>query len=98
MTDRNVTISKTINFQGSVHATTLHLKGLVYHGSYHFTCQIIDHSDDIWFHDSISTGRTSIHDGIFGTVSQPNLKVCRNKQGLVSAIINKGPSPFCSGV
>ena len=38
VTDRNVTISKTVNLQGSVHATTLHLKSLVYHGSYHFTC------------------------------------------------------------
>ena len=67
VTDRNVTISKTINFQGSVCAATLHLKGLVYHGSYHFT---MDESNNIWFHDGTSTGRTSTHDGKFGTVSQ----------------------------
>ena len=66
--------------EGSLRATKLHLKGLVYHGGYHFTCRIIDDSDNIWFHDGISTGRTSINDGKFGTVSQPNLKVCRNKQ------------------
>ena len=28
---------KTVKIQGSACATTLHLKGLVYHGSYHFT-------------------------------------------------------------
>ena len=34
VTDRNVTLSWTVKIQGSVHATTLHLKGLVYHGGY----------------------------------------------------------------
>jgi hypothetical protein len=38
VTDRNVTLSRTVKIQGSAHATTLHLKGLVYHGGYHFTC------------------------------------------------------------
>ena len=80
VTDGNITISKTVNSQGSVYAATLRLKGLVYHGSYHFTCWIIDESDNIWFHDGTSTGRTSTHDGKFGTISQPNLKVCRNKE------------------
>ena len=80
VTDRNVTISRTVKLQGSVRATTLHLKGLVYHGGYHFTCRIVDESGNIWFHDGMTTGRTSIKDGKFGTVSQPNLKECRNKQ------------------
>ena len=80
VTDGNITISKTVNSQGSVCAATLRLKGLVSHSSYHFTCWIIDESDNIWFHDGTSTGRTSTHDGKFGTISQPNLKVCRNKE------------------
>src|ERR1700722_6019740 len=32
VTDRNVTLSRTVKIQGLVRATTLHLKGLVYHG------------------------------------------------------------------
>ena len=80
VTDRNVTLSRTVKIQGLVRATTLHLKGLVYHGGYHFTCQIIDESGNIWFHDGITTGRTLTKEGKFGSVSQPNLKVCRNKQ------------------
>ena len=80
VTDRNVTLSRTVKIQGSVHATTLHLKGLVYHGDYHFTCRIIDESGNIWFHDGMTTGKFSIKDGKFGSVSQPNLKKCRNKQ------------------
>jgi hypothetical protein len=38
VTDRNVTLSRTVKIQGSTHATTLHLRGLVYHGGFHFTC------------------------------------------------------------
>ena len=38
VTDRNVTLSKTVKIQGLAHVATLHLKGLVYHSGYHFTC------------------------------------------------------------
>ena len=38
VTNRHVTLSKTVKTQGSAFATTLHLKGLVYHGNYHFAC------------------------------------------------------------
>ena len=38
VTDRNVTLSRTVKTQGSVRATIVHLKGLVYYGGYHFTC------------------------------------------------------------
>jgi hypothetical protein len=76
VTDRNVTLSRTVKIQGSVCATTLHLKGLVYYGKYHFTCQFIDESGNIGFHDGMTIGRISTREDKFGTVSQPNLKVC----------------------
>ena len=38
VTNRHVTLSKTVKIQGSASATTLHLKGLVYDGNYHFNC------------------------------------------------------------
>ena len=78
VTDRNVTHSRTVKIQGLVWVTTLHLKGLVYHGGYHFTCQIIDESGNIWFHDGITNGIISLEEGKFGSVSQPNLMVCKN--------------------
>jgi hypothetical protein len=80
VTNRNVTLIRTVKIQGLVWATTLHLKGFVYLGGYHVTCQIIDECGNLWFHDRITTGRTSIKEGKFGNVSQPNLKVCQNKQ------------------
>ena len=32
------------------------LQGAVYHGGAHFTCQVVDVSDDVWYHDGIETG------------------------------------------
>jgi hypothetical protein len=80
VTDRSISVSQTIKIQGPVCSTILHLRGLVYHGYYHFTCQIVDQSGNIWYHDGMSTGRTSTKEGKFGTVSQPNLKMCRNRK------------------
>jgi hypothetical protein len=78
--DRDITLSQTIKVMGATCSTILHLRGLVYHGGFHFTCRIIDPLGKIWFNDGISTGRTSTEDGWFGKVSQPNLHTCRNKQ------------------
>ena len=80
VTDRNISVSQTIKIQGPVCSTILSLRGLVYHGGYHFTCRIVDQSGNIWYHDGMSTGRTSTKEGKFGTVSQPNLKTCRNRK------------------
>ena len=80
VTDRNVTLSRTVKIQGSTRATTLHLRGLVYYGGFHFTCRIIDESGNVWFHDGMTTARTTIKEGRIGSVSQPDLKKCRNKQ------------------
>jgi len=38
VTDRSISVSQTIKIQGLVRSTILHLRGLVYHGGYHFTC------------------------------------------------------------
>jgi len=80
VTDRHVRLSRTVKIQASVYAAALHLQSLVYHGDYHFTCQIIDKSGNIWFHDGMTTGRSTLKEGKFGSANQPNLKECRNKQ------------------
>ena len=68
VTDRNVLLSQTIKIQGPRHATALHLRGLVYHGGYHFTCQIIDQ-----FGNGMTTGKVAPKDERLGSISQPNL-------------------------
>ena len=43
----------------------------------------MDESNNIWFHDGTSTGRTSTHDGKFGTVSQPKKNMPCNTWSLI---------------
>jgi hypothetical protein len=80
VTDRSISVSQTIKIQGSVHSTILHLKGLVYHGGCHFTCRFVDQSGNIWYHDGMGIRRTSTKEGKFRTISQPNLKMCKNRK------------------
>ena len=76
----SIRISQTIKVMGTNRYTKLHLCGLVYHGGFHFTCRVVDHTGKIWFHDGMTTGQTSTLEGRLGMISQPNLKRCRNKK------------------
>jgi hypothetical protein len=38
LTDRNVTLSTKVSMIGVTCSTALHLRGLIYHGDFHFTC------------------------------------------------------------
>jgi hypothetical protein len=80
LTDRNVTLSTKVSVMGVTCSTVLYLRSLIYYGDFHFTCRIIDISGNIWFHDGMTTGNTSINDGKIGHVSQHNLHKCRNKK------------------
>lgn len=46
-----------------INNTKYRLCGIVYHGSDHFTCRIIDVSGDIWFHDGITTKEWCEYEG-----------------------------------
>jgi hypothetical protein len=35
----------------------MHLRGIVYYGSYHYTSRIVDVGGHVWFHDGMTTGR-----------------------------------------
>ena len=80
LTDGNVTLSSKVSVMGVTCSTVLHLRGQIYHGDFHSTCQIIDISRNIWFHDGMTIGQISINEGKIGCVGQPNLHKCRNKE------------------
>ncbi|KAJ7500692.1 hypothetical protein B0H11DRAFT_765301 [Mycena galericulata] len=41
----------------------LKLRGVIYHGSEHFTSRIITPGGGIWFHDGMTTGSTTVAHG-----------------------------------
>jgi hypothetical protein len=79
MTSGHARLSQTVKIQGNARSTVLHLRGLIYLGGFHYTCHIIDHSGNIWFHDGMTTGNKCNAEGKMGSISQPNLYVCGDK-------------------
>ena len=80
-----ITTSPKIVFKSNGHTTTLHLRGIVYHGDNHFTSRIISPEGDIWFHDGMTTKGSCESDGHLNTTSDRQLKNCKEKR-LVLAV------------
>ena len=63
----------------------LKLKGIVYHGRYHFTSRIVTADQQVWYYNGITTGQTCIQDGILANITEDRIKRCKNRD-LVLAI------------
>jgi hypothetical protein len=81
----NITLNKTIGFEEDDEMKVLQLKGMVYHGGFHFTSRIISSDGAVWFNDSMTTGRQCEKDEHLETMSGRKLMKCRGKK-LVLAI------------
>ena len=51
------------------------LRGVIYHGSDHFTARIVTSAGHVWFHDGIATGSSMEYDGLVSTTG--DLTICR---------------------
>jgi len=58
--------------------TILHLKGIIYHGSFHFISRIITNDGQIWLHDGIA-GRDAVNEGNIRNISNSDLTLCKGK-------------------
>jgi len=52
---RNIKVSKTLKFEQEGETVVLDIRGLIYHGDFHFTSHIIGTDDMVWYHDGITT-------------------------------------------
>jgi hypothetical protein len=52
------------------------LRSVIYIGNNHFTTRIVKENGDIWYHDSIKTGATSISDGNMHSAELGFLNTC----------------------
>ncbi|KAI0354570.1 hypothetical protein OH77DRAFT_1456690 [Trametes cingulata] len=41
-----------------------HLRGVIYHGSNHFTCRYLSSEGNVWYHDGASTGQNCIRESV----------------------------------
>jgi hypothetical protein len=59
--DNQIAISKTINIRTGMNVEKFYLKGIIYHGGFHFTSRIIKDDGNVWFHDG-QLGRACIYE------------------------------------
>ena len=73
---RNIKVSKTLKFEQDGETVVLDVRGLIYHGDFHFTSRIIGTDGMVWFHDGLVTGNSMVYDGLIDSL---DLSVCRSK-------------------
>ncbi|KAI0054661.1 hypothetical protein BV25DRAFT_1787271, partial [Artomyces pyxidatus] len=62
-------IKQTISIGEDTSKCTYKLKGIVYHGGYHFTARIIGDKGNTWYHDGIATGRLCTPEDKFSNIA-----------------------------
>ena len=77
---RNIKVSKTLKFEQEGETVVLDVRGLIYHGDFHFTSCIIGTDGIVWYHDGMTTGSNCENDRVFDKFSYNNLLNCRGKK------------------
>ena len=77
---RNIKVSKTLRFEQEGETVVLGVRGLIYHGYFHFTSYIIGNDGIVWYHDGMTTGSSCENEGDFDKMSSRNLLKCKGKK------------------
>ena len=77
---RNIKVSKTLKFEQEGETVVLDVRGLIYHGDFHFTSRIIGNDGMVWYHDGMTTGSSCENEGDFDKFSSRKLLKCKGKK------------------
>ena len=80
MNTRNIKLSKTLKFEQEGEPVILDVRGLIYHGDFHFTSRIIGTDGIVWYHDGMTTGSSCENEGYFDKFSSRNLLKYKGKK------------------
>jgi len=70
---RHIKVSKTLKFEQEGEPVVLDIRGLIYHGDFHFTSCIIGTDGMVWYHDGITTRNSCENEG---DLTSSLLKIC----------------------
>jgi hypothetical protein len=76
---KNIATSHSLDFKTDAGIKTLKLRGIVYHGQYHFTSRIISNENQVWYHDGMVIGQSCINEGGLSNLCDEKLKNCRQR-------------------
>ena len=68
-----------MKFEQEGETVALDIRGLIYHGDFHFTSRIIGTDGMVWYHDGITTRSSCENEGDFTKFSSKNLLKYRGK-------------------
>jgi hypothetical protein len=71
-------VSKKIHFHDGDSDVVFILKGIVYHGGFHYTSRVIA-DNSVWFHDGMVTGRGYEYEKPLNEYSDNELSTCCGK-------------------
>ena len=77
---RNIKLSKTLKFEQEGETVVLDVRGLIYHGDFHFTSHIIGTDGMVWYHDGMTTKSSCKNEGHFDKFSSRKLFKCKGKK------------------
>jgi hypothetical protein len=63
LTQGNLKVTPTIEISQGNRKAKYHLKGIIYHGGYHFTARIVTSQGDVWYHDGMTTAKECRYEG-----------------------------------
>ena len=76
----NTKVSKTLKCEQKGETVVLDVRGLIYHGDFHFTSRIIGTDGIVWYHDGMTTESSCENEGDFDKLSSRNLLKCKGKK------------------
>src|ERR1700734_2152636 len=77
---RNIKLNKTLKFEQEGETMVLDVRGLIYHGDFHFTSCIIGNNGMVWYLDGMTTGRSCENEGDFDKFFSKSLLKCKGKK------------------
>jgi hypothetical protein len=63
LTQGNLKVTPTIEVSKNGRREKYHLKGIIYHGGYHFNARIVTSEKVVWYHDGITTANKCKYEG-----------------------------------
>jgi len=85
--DEDIITSHKIVFNGDKGFVTLCLRGIVYHGGYHFTSHVIQTDGKVWYHDG-QLGHICHEEGHLTSIGDRDLRTCKGRN-LVLAVFSQ---------
>jgi hypothetical protein len=70
----------SLKFEQEGETVVLDVRGLIYHGDFHFTSLIIRIDGNVWYHDGMITGSSCQNEGDFNKFSSRDLLKCKGKK------------------